>query len=765
MEVYMIKLKQYNKIFKRIFICSVMSLVAPMTIHAAKYNYELNNGRADNVRAGTHYTNVNGYVGCPDTIYGYPVNSIAKEGFIGFGSNDEKVRVPANATSIGQKAFYTIDSYTGKPVRYSGGAKLPARFWRYFQYIGLTPETPLENIGDNIFCDIDQRVPFIYNGKKQVPQNYMVYINNEPIGADPVIATDSIHAGTQKVLFRVRDITENSYNVSGTYYGSCTYEIEPYNIANASLKNGVKISYEYTGNPICPEPILDGGFGDIKNNSDFLMKYENNTNVGIAKMKACTGVNNDYTGEFTRTFVITPANIENGTITGFERKVNYQGNTTQSIHISMNGKELKKDVDYDEIYENNTNVGKAKLIIKGKNNYRGTIVKEFEITPQTIENFDVEYQNEFVFSAEKIMPVCKMNYNNMNLQENEDFTVKYINNENVGTGEIQIKGLNNYSGTIKKEFIIIPANIADTSMSGFSQIKNHTGRHVTQSIEFMYNNYSLVEGLDYKITYENNVNIGEAKMLVKGIGNFSGELTKKFAIIANALDDESTDVKLEDNYEFSDCESAIPLPDVIFNGETLVKDVDYTISYGDIIDLGNGKYKRVVTIIGKGKYRGTIEKEIFFTISENPDEYEKNKNQNNESEITSLNNSPDKNIKSSDLKSEENKTNVSNQTNITNITNKNTKKTSKYVKLKWKKKKKAKKYRVLLKQTYYTSKGKKVLRYKSLKTTTKTSYKKTGLSKNKTYYFKVQALNKKNKVIWSKVKKIKYKKNTTIIIK
>ena len=45
------------------------------------------------------------------------------------------------------------------------------------------------------------------------------------------------------------------------------------------------------------------------------------------------------------------------------------------------------------------------------------------------------------------------------------------------------------------------------------------------------------------------------------------------------------------------------------------------------------------------------------------------------------------------------------------------------------------------------------------------SYKKTGLSKNKTYYFKVQALNKKNKVIWSKVKKVKYKKNTTIIIK
>lgn len=49
------------------------------------------------------------------------------------------------------------------------------------------------------------------------------------------------------------------------------------------------------------------------------------------------------------------------------------------VTVQLNGKTLKKNVDYTLSYSNNTNVGTATVIIKGKGNYTGTISKTFNI--------------------------------------------------------------------------------------------------------------------------------------------------------------------------------------------------------------------------------------------------------------------------------------------------------------------------------------------------------------------------------------------------
>ena len=41
---------------------------------------------------------------------------------------------------------------------------------------------------------------------------------------------------------------------------------------------------------------------------------------------------------------------------------------------------------------------------------------------------------------------------------------------------------------------------------------------------------TLEKGVDYTVTYENNVQKGKAKVIVTGIGNFTGTLTKRFTI-------------------------------------------------------------------------------------------------------------------------------------------------------------------------------------------------------------------------------------------
>ena len=50
--------------------------------------------------------------------------------------------------------------------------------------------------------------------------------------------------------------------------------------------------------------------------------------------------------------------------------------------VTLNGKKLKNGTDYTVSYKNNKAIGKAYVIVKGKNNYTGTIKKSFNIVPQ-----------------------------------------------------------------------------------------------------------------------------------------------------------------------------------------------------------------------------------------------------------------------------------------------------------------------------------------------------------------------------------------------
>ena len=57
-----------------------------------------------------------------------------------------------------------------------------------------------------------------------------------------------------------------------------------------------------------------------------------------------------------------------------------------TVTVTLNGKTLKKNVDYTVKYSSNTAIGKAKITITGKGNYKGTVSKTFKILPakQTI---------------------------------------------------------------------------------------------------------------------------------------------------------------------------------------------------------------------------------------------------------------------------------------------------------------------------------------------------------------------------------------------
>lgn len=122
---------------------------------------------------------------------------------------------------------------------------------------------------------------------------------------------------------------------------------------------------------------------------------------------------------------------------------------------------------------------------------------------------------------------------------------------------------------------------------------------------------TLAEGVDYSVSYENNVNAGAAAVTITGKGNFSGSLSSEFTIKKASIAKGSFALKWTScTYNGQARKPGIqtvtfPLGDKAVN---LVSGTDYTVSYKNNVKAGTA----TVTITGKGNYSGSLSKS--FTI-------------------------------------------------------------------------------------------------------------------------------------------------------
>ena len=159
--------------------------------------------------------------------------------------------------------------------------------------------------------------------------------------------------------------------------------------------------------------------------------------------------------------VLTDANV-----TLSQQSFVYDG-TAKNPAVIYNGITLLENTDYTVKYSNNVDVGTVKATITGINNYSGTAVKEFKITPIKLDDKKVSVSLEkssFVYNGQSITPVVYVAYNHNNLIQNTDFTETYSNNNAPGVATVKITGIGNYSGSISKTYIILPEKIASVSI-------------------------------------------------------------------------------------------------------------------------------------------------------------------------------------------------------------------------------------------------------------------------------------------------------------
>ena len=126
------------------------------------------------------------------------------------------------------------------------------------------------------------------------------------------------------------------------------------------------------------------------------------------------------------------------------------------VTVKLNGKTLKNGTDYTASYSNNTKVGTAKVTIKGKGNYTGSVSKTYSIK-NNFKKATVSSISTKAFTGKNITQSITVKYNGKTLKKGTDYTVSYSNNKSIGTATVKITGKGSYTGTITKTFKINPA--------------------------------------------------------------------------------------------------------------------------------------------------------------------------------------------------------------------------------------------------------------------------------------------------------------------
>ena len=334
----------------------------------------------------------------------------------------------------------------------------------------------------------------------------------------------------------------------GLYTGTVT---KTFNIKSPEIKKTDinKLSFTpvenqtYLGFKITPNIEIKDNNTILKKDTDYTLTYYNNIDVGEAYIDV-NGIGN-YTGTKKITFNILPKDISFTTVSDIT-PIKYTGMPiTPSIQITDGSSILVLDKDYKINYSNNTNIGTASMQITGIGNYTNSVIKEFQIeaqekviTTKNISTLNISDISNKTYTGKVITPEVLIYDDSTLLIKDIDYTLSFSNNLNIGTGNIVITGIGNYTGTITKTFNIIQKDIKFTQIKDIEN-QEFTGNDISPLVTITSDHIKLIEGKDYTLEYTDNKEIGTAKIIITGINNYKGSVTKSFNIISIQKEDDT----------------------------------------------------------------------------------------------------------------------------------------------------------------------------------------------------------------------------------
>jgi beta-xylosidase len=280
---------------------------------------------------------------------------------------------------------------------------------------------------------------------------------------------------------------------------------------------------------------------------------------------------------------------------------------TPSVTVTDGSKALVEGTDYSVTYTDNINIGTATATIVGKGNYTGTIIKTFSITPKDITPLEVTLDSySYDYDGTAKTPVVTVKDGAKTLVAGTDYTVSYSANINPGTGTVTITGIGIYSGTKTENFTINPKDSTKIKVKLDTSSYIYDGKAKTPTVSLKDGGKTLVEGIDYTVSYTDNINAGTGKVIITGKGGYTEVITKTFAIKEKVIS--RLDSNLENCSYVYDGTAKTPKVTLKDGAITLIEGTDYIITYADNTHAGIATVK----VEGKGNYKGSLTKNFII---------------------------------------------------------------------------------------------------------------------------------------------------------
>ena len=276
-------------------------------------------------------------------------------------------------------------------------------------------------------------------------------------------------------------------------------------IANVDVDKG---EYRYTEMEIKPavsvyyqEHDIYESLGNLIEGKDYTISYRNNINPGTATVTV-TGINH-YKDTIEKTFEIRKARLY-VTVKLSKEKFSYTGKEIKpgvTVILDSDKRTLKEGTDYIVSYANNKNVGTARVIVTGINNYEGIVTASFKISAPLEENVTVKLsKTELIYNGKTQKPKLTVVDGKKKLTA-YSYSVTWPKSVNPGEYTVTVKLQNGYKGTKKAKYTIIPKGTTLGKLKGGkkqltvkweSQPKQITGYEISYSTDKDFKNEKLL---------------------------------------------------------------------------------------------------------------------------------------------------------------------------------------------------------------------------------------------------------------------------------
>lgn len=481
---------------------------------------------------------------------------------------------------------YTVEAMrkTGDEIQLSG-----------YDETGVTITVPAPVIMDLAYADIESNsiLSYTYTGKEIVP--YLnIYISDIYLrkGTDyiiePLSENINVGIGAGKVLV--------------TGIGAVTGSREVvFDILPAS-----------TPDPIVVNKVYTVTYGDLLSSAELPRgwSWQNpDQNVGDvtgvnktfkADFKAFEGSNYKNVSNVDLKVRVVPRELSNQDVSMSETLFIYDGTEKRpEIVVTSLGRILQEgaSADYTLHYTDNIEIGTGKAVVKGVNNYTGTVTLDFEIVedPYDISKAEVVLTpSTNDYTGKPVEPKVNVRMWGKWLDQDVHYSVSYEENVEPGFGKAVITGIDPYHGNQTVKFRILPTNYELRADYG-TKLKNLR----------LPGDWTWKEPDDYvgDATDEGETRNHLAELVIDG-ETVEGE----FYIQVEPREIRLTEITV-------DGKNIVYVPQVPAEPEVVVRDpelgelkdpleenVDYTVTYNSNDHAGNGS----VVVEGIGNYKGKV---------------------------------------------------------------------------------------------------------------------------------------------------------------